>query len=60
MLIDGPADDLDFDDEEFIGGLSYHNRMFRLKISLNVSNFSSYFAGTSSLILVVATRLFKS
>ena len=30
MCADGPADDLSFDDEEFIGGLSYHNRkMYR-------------------------------
>ena len=27
MCADGLADDLDFDDEEFIGGLSYHNRI---------------------------------
>ncbi len=27
MCADVPADDLDFDDEKFIGGLSYHNRI---------------------------------
>ena len=32
MCADGPADVLDFDDEEFMGGLSIHNRiMYRRK-----------------------------
>ena len=39
MCADGPAadDDLDFDDEEFIGGLSYHNRiMYRRRKTKNL------------------------
>ncbi len=48
MLIDGPADDLDFDDEEFIGG-SYHNRMmYRRRKTKNL---------VSSIILITAVKM---
>ena len=34
MYADGPADVLDFEDEEFMGGLSIHNRiMYRRKMT---------------------------
>ena len=37
MCADGPADVLDFDDEEFMGGLSTHNRiMYRRRKTKNL------------------------
>ena len=38
MCADGPADVLDFDDEEFMGGLSIHNRiiMYRRRKTKNL------------------------
>ena len=37
MCADGPADVLDFDDEEFIGALSIHNRiMYRRRTTSNL------------------------